>query len=41
MERKGNYDKQITFGSKKTLIGFLGLAVIAVILLTIIRVFFL
>ncbi|HTY00647.1 MAG TPA: hypothetical protein VMG09_11525 [Bacteroidota bacterium] len=41
MEQKGKEDKNITIGSTKALIGILGLALAAAVLLVIIRVFFL
>ncbi len=41
MEKKGEDEKNITIGSTKALIGILGLALVAVALLVIIRVFFL
>ncbi len=41
MEKKGKEEKDITIRSTKALIGILGLALAAVVLLVIIRVFFL
>ena len=41
MEKKQKDEKDITIGSTKALIGILGLALAAVVLLVIIRVFFL